>query len=89
MNDIENLLGEVDGRLTAVTVKMPDTKNFIWSLQKHVKYALNEPQNVRMGKFLKKTNNWLTMVKWKHPMFKDDFDPIVKLIDKFQEEHGG
>lgn len=88
MTDIQNLLDELDGRLTAVTVTKPDTKLFIWSLQKHIKYAIDNPGNVRFGKLLRKTRNWLVMVKWKHPMFKDDFDQMVTAIDKFQEEHG-
>lgn len=89
MTDIENLLDELDGRLTAVTVTKPDSRLFIWSLQKHVKYALKEPKNVRMGKLLQKTKDWLVAIKWKHPMFRDDFEPMVKLIERFEEEHGG
>lgn len=85
---IADLLDELDGRLTAVTVKLPDTKPFIWSLQKHIKHALAEPKNVRIGKLLQKTRDWLITVKWKHPMLKDDFDPMVAAIDKFKEEHG-
>lgn len=88
MADVDSLLDELNGRLTAVTVKKPETRLFIWSLQKHIKYAIDNPKNVRIGKLLKKTRNWLVMVKWKHPMFKDDFDPMVSAIDKFKEEHG-
>lgn len=85
----DDLLGELDGRLTATKVKYPEAKLFIWSLQKHIQYALKEPQNVRIGKLLKKTENWLTAMKWKHPMFRDDFEPMVKLIQKFEESRGG
>lgn len=84
MSDADELLDELDGRLTAATVKFPEAKPFIWSFQKHVRFALSNPKERRMGKLLKKGRQWLSEMAWKHPVFRDDFMPMVKVIDEFE-----
>lgn len=83
MTDVENLLDELNGRLTAVVVKYPDTKPFIESLHKHIRFALNNPEEARYGKLLKKAHQWLHEQSWKHPMFRPDFRAMVDAIEKF------
>lgn len=84
MTDVQNLLDEINGRLTAVTVRYPDTQPFVMSFQKHVRFALNNPQEARYEKLLKKGRKWLVEMKWKHPLFRPEFSTIVELIDKFE-----
>lgn len=85
MNDIDTLLDELNGRLTAVTVRYPDTRLFILSYQKHVKYALENPQKADYPRVLRKGREWLSKVMWKHPMFRPEFEKMVDLIDKFRK----
>lgn len=89
MTDLQCLLDELNGRLTAVTIKYPDAKLYIESLQKHVRYALHHPQDVNGVKFFKKVRGWLSLQSWKHPTFRPEFMKMVELIDKFKKEHGG
>ena len=88
MTDADTILDELNGRLTSVTVKYPEAKPFIQSFQKHVVFALNNPKERRMGKLLKKGREWLNTMAWKHPIFREDFMPMVKAIDDFQQQHG-
>jgi hypothetical protein len=83
LTDVQNLLDELNGRLTAVAVKYPSTEPFIESLRKHIRFALHNPGKAKYGKLLKKTHSWLNEMKWKHPMFRSDFTAMVELIDKF------
>lgn len=84
-----DLWDEINGRLTAVAVKHPGTEKFLLSFQKHVRYALNNPSKADHPKLMRKGRDWLTMVMWKHPQFRDDFQKMVEAIDKFKEEHDG
>lgn len=80
--DVENLLDELNGRLTAVMVKNPGTEPFIESLRKHIRFALSNPKEARLEKLLKKSREWLNLMAWKHPMFRDEFLLMVKKIDE-------
>lgn len=86
---IQSLWDEINGRLTATAVKHPGTELFLRSFQKHVRYALDNPSKADHAKLLRKGRDWLTMVMWKHPMFRDDFQKMVEVIDQFQKEHDG
>lgn len=86
---IDSLWDEIDGRMTAVAVKFPDTALFLKSFHKHVKFAVANPSKTDHQKLLRKGRDWLTMVMWKHPMFRDDFQRMVEAIDKFKKEHDG
>jgi hypothetical protein len=81
---IENLLEQMDGRLTAVVVRYPDTRPFIWSLQKHIQFALKHPREAKLEKLIKKSRAWLNEMMWKHPLFRPEFSAIVSLIDTFE-----
>jgi hypothetical protein len=83
---IANLWDELHGRLTAVTVKYQDTQPFIESLHKHIRFALNNPNEARHGKLLKKSRQWLNEQAWKHPLFRPDFMAMVDAIDKFEKQ---
>lgn len=85
MTDVEHLLDQAHGRLTAISVKYPDAKPFIESFHKHVRFALNNPKEAKYEKLLKKGRQWLHEMSWKHPMFRPDFMKIVEAIDKFNE----
>ena len=89
MRDVDTLLDEINGRLTAITVKFPETWAFIWSYQKHVQYALKEPEKANLGKVIKKGREWLSEVMWKHPFLRPDFEKIVEAIDKFEQREFG
>ena len=86
MSDVENLLDELNGRLTAVWAKHPETYLFIWSLQKHIKYALENPKEVRLGKLMEKAKDWLRVQQWKHPIFRDEFQVMIDRIGKFEDQ---
>jgi hypothetical protein len=88
MTDVQNLWDEVNGRLTAIVVRYPDTERFIESFRKHVRFALHHPLEARHEKLLKKGKKWLLEVKWKHPLFRNDFDAILNAISKFEESRG-
>lgn len=80
----DTLLDELDGRLTAVWVKYPDTRLFLLSFQKHVKYALKNPAGADVKKVLRKGRRWLSEVMWKHPLFRPEFEKMIRLIDDFE-----
>lgn len=82
--DVENLLDAIDGRLTREVIMNPDTKDFIWSLQKHIRFALNNPTKADIPKLMRKSHGWITAMGVKYPQFGETFFEIKKLI----EEHG-
>jgi len=84
LTDVQNLLDELNGRLTAVTIQYPGSEPFIESFQKHVRFALHNPEKARIGKLLKKGRRWLHENSWKHPIFRDDFQKMVSRIDEFE-----
>lgn len=86
---VAGLLDELNGRLTAVVVKYPETKPFIWSLQKHIQYALKNPGDFDLGELLKKARDWLHEQAWKHPLFRPEFMGMVEAIDKFAKKEIG
>lgn len=88
MSDVDTCLDEVNGRLTAIWVKLPETKPFIWSFQKHVQYALDNPDKADYPRIFDKGRKWLLEMKWKHPMFADEFGRILDVMDKFMEKRG-
>ena len=86
----DGLLDEINGRLTAVVVRYPETRPFIWSYQKHVQFALKNPEKANVGKVIKKGREWLSEMMWKHPLFRPEFSGIVEAIDRFENrEFGG
>jgi len=89
MTDLQSFLDELNGRLTAVTVRYPEAALYIESLQKHVRYGLHHPDDVNVDKFLKKVRQWLSVQIWKHPTFRDDFVKMISLLDDFKKKHGG
>lgn len=84
MTDVQRLLDEINGRLTAVVVTYPAAEPFIESFQKHVRFALLNPKEARYEKLLKKGRKWLNEMMWKHPLFRPEFSTMVGLIDKFE-----
>lgn len=84
MTDVANLLDELNGRLTAVTIKYPESEPYIESLRKHIRFALHNPEKARLSKLLKKSRTWLHEQSWKHPTFRPDFMKMVELIDAFK-----
>jgi hypothetical protein len=83
-----DLFEEINGRLTAIWIKYPETKPFIWSWQKHVNFCLHNPNDERAKphKVIEKGKVWMAEMKWKHPMFREDFDGILKAIEKFEND---
>lgn len=77
-------MDEVDGRLTRTKIALPDMALFIQSLQKHIKYALNNPNKVDQPKLLRKSKGWLTAVSVKYPTFREHFMPIVEKIKTYE-----
>ena len=83
MSDVENLLDELNGRLTAVAIKYPKAEPFIESYRKHVRFALHNPERAQYGDLIKKGRKWLSEMMWKHPTFRPEFSVMVDRIDKF------
>ena len=82
--DLQNLLDEMNARLTSVVVRYPDAEPYIESLRKHIRFALHNPEKAKIGKLLSKSRSWLNEQSWKHPMFRPDFMKMVELLDKFK-----
>ena len=82
--NIDTLLDELNGRLTAVKVKFPGSEDYIESFQKHVRFALHNREKAKIDKLLRKGKDWLRTNAWKHPMFRDDFLVMVQKIDEFK-----
>lgn len=87
MTNVDTLLDEINGRLSAVCVRYPDARLFILSYQKHVKFALEHPAQAKIEKVINKGRKWLTEVMWKHPLFRPEFQKIIDAIDNFEASH--
>ena len=73
------------GRMEMLIKRYPETRPFIWSLAKHIKFAMLNPdsEKLKKGKLLEKSSKWLREMRWKHPMFREDFGEMADLIDKY------
>lgn len=85
----DTLLDELNGRLTSVVVRYPDTRLFIWSYQKHILFALKNPGKAKVSKVIRKGRKWLSEVMWKHPFLRPEFEKMVEAIDRFELRHAG
>lgn len=83
--DFENLLDEIDGRLTRLVLHHSDTRDFVWGLQKHIRYALHHPNEVDQPKFLRETKGKATAMGVKYPNLSEHFFPIVQKIREYEE----
>ena len=79
------------GRMEAMSKGHPEYKPFFWSLQKHFKFAMLNPDSDRYkkGKLLEKGKDWLREMRWKHPSFNRDFGEMADLIDRYEHKIGG
>lgn len=81
----EDLMDEVDGRLLRTKIAFPEAANFIQSLHKHIKFALNNPTQVDQPKLLRKSKGWLVAMSVKYPQFKEHLLPIAEKIQSYVE----
>jgi hypothetical protein len=79
-----NLLDQIDGRLTRLTIGYPAAMNEIWKAQKHVKQALLNPREVDLPMYIDKTKGRLTAMMVNYPDFEEHLRPIVELIQREQ-----
>ena len=82
----DDLLERLDYGLHKTGKDFPAARLFIWSLHKHIHYALHNPAKRRLGKLIPKARKWLAEMKWKHPQFKYHFEPLIDLIDEFEKQ---
>lgn len=82
--DFENLLDEVDGRLTRLTLHHADTRLFVWSIQKHIRHALLNPTQVDQPKFLREMKGKATAMGVKYPNLAEHFFPIMQKISEYE-----
>lgn len=82
--EVENLLDEIDGRLTRLTLHHADTRLFVWGLQKHIKHALAHPNEIDVPKFLRETRGKATAMGVKYPNLAEHFFPIVQKIAEYE-----
>lgn len=82
--DFENLLDEIDGRLTRLTLHHSDTRLFVWSLQKHIRHALQNPTQVDQPKFLREMKGKATAMAVKYPNLSEHFFPVVQKISEYE-----
>lgn len=80
----DELLDRLDFALLKTGNQFPEARMFIWSLHKHIKYQLENPSKRNLGKLLPKAEKWLSEMKWKHPQFRDHFEPMIDLISNFR-----
>lgn len=85
MSDEVDLLKQVDGVLTKVTIKYPDSWELLWRAHKQIKHILDFPEEHKAtpGKTLLKVRTWLTAAMVNHPMFDEDFRPMVNEITDY------
>lgn len=81
--DFVNLCDEIDGRLTRITIRWPETWWNVWKQQKHVRYALQYPERVNQAKVLKKTRDWLVLQTALHQGLDEHFIPIINNISAY------
>jgi hypothetical protein len=79
------LLDQVDGRLTRLTIGYPTAWGEIWKVQKHVRYALKNPRQTNVPKYIEQTKGRMTALAVKYPDFAEHLMPIVQLIEREQE----
>jgi hypothetical protein len=80
--EILNLLDQIDGRLTRLTIGYPAALPEIWKVQKHVRYALNNPQAVDLEKYIEKARGRMTALAVNYPDFAEHLLPILQIINK-------
>lgn len=71
--------------MDALGKRYPETRPFLGSLQKHYRFAMLNPESdrIKKGKLLLKSQEWLREMRWKHPMFREDFGEMADLIEKY------
>ncbi len=77
-----DLLDEIDGRLTGVTIRWPEAWGLVWSIQKHVRFALYNDKQVDMKESLDKTRGRMSALIVNHPEFHEYLFPLVEKINK-------
>lgn len=88
MTDSVDLLKAVDKVLTRVTIKYPDAWGLIWRQHKHIRHVIDHPEDPKSTpeKTLMKSRDWLVAALVNHPMFDDDFRPVVNdITDYFRD----
>lgn len=78
----QELFDEIDGRMTRVTIGWPETWGLVWKQQKHVRYALNNPEKVDEKKIVTDTRGWLIARMVEYPQLDEHFRPIVNKINE-------
>jgi hypothetical protein len=72
---MENLLDEIDGRLTRITIRYPELKGYIWKQHKHVKSWLQKGTVERAD--LKTLLGWMTALMVNMPDTEEDIHPVL------------
>lgn len=72
-----NLFDEINGRLTRCILHCPDLEPKIMSIQKHVRYALNNEDRVDWNQMAKDTLGKMTALMVIHSELWEDLEPVV------------
>lgn len=83
-----DLLDQIDGRLTRLVIGYPAATDEIWKVQKHVKYALNNPRMVDLYQYAEKARGRMAALAVNYPDFAEHLLPILKLIEREQGRGG-
>lgn len=83
-----NLLDQIDGRLTRLTIGYPAAWAEIWKAQKHVRYALENPKEVDTREYIEKCRGRLTAMAVQYPDFMEHLGPVIDLIGREQGRGG-
>ncbi|HJS82614.1 MAG TPA: hypothetical protein VJ742_07230 [Nitrososphaera sp.] len=77
-----NLLDEIDGRLTGMTIRWPELRPEMLKIQKHVKYALNNDKITDLRQYLTDTRGRMTAAMVRFPELQEYFRPLTEKITK-------
>ncbi len=82
--EILDLRDERDGRRTRITIGYPAAQPEIWKVQKHVRYALNNPKAVDLHQYAEKARGRMAVLAITYPDFAEHLRPILEKINKEQ-----
>lgn len=82
--EVLDLLDQIDGRLTRLTIGYPAAQPEVWKVQKHVRYALHNPKVVDLHKYAEQARGRMAVLAITYPDFTEHLKPILDLISREQ-----
>ena len=77
-----NLCDEVDGMMTRVYLRWPETYLNVMKEQKHIQFSKHHPDQVTPYKVLDHARSWMTVQVATHQELDEYFLPAINLISE-------